>query len=316
MKYLTRLTLLDFVLLAAFVIVGTVWAGERFGASPSAAPQEADRTANAPPRPTAAEAIDAAVDAIVGADGVAFVDALLDVADAAAEAGNLEAMTAVMAFAEAFATGGDGAYEAAALRLEEMADDPIVGPLTRRMSAAFVSAIMALPQGPAPAGTEWAQVLVLPAGDGPFLGPLLGSVTWMLIADGTGIRGTLEIPDGPLTGTITIAPANAVGYAVDIVASFGGAIPLAPVARIDSVAAGDGTLAYDEPLEADLRIDGPWQISAGLWSATANNIAALREAETLAWNGVLADGGRFVIRLVLGDSGGLAIGDLLRTARL
>ena len=44
-----------------------------------------------------------------------------------------------------------------------------------------------------------------------------------------------------------------------------------------------------------------------LSSAASGNIFALREAETLAWSGVLADGGRFVARVVLGDTGRIAI---------
>lgn len=312
MKFLARLTIFDFALVIAFVIVGAIWAGQRSAPAPEAAFQPAV-TATAP---TAAEATDAAVDAIVAADGPAFVAALLDVANAAGDTGNIEAMAAVAAFADAFAGGDDRTYENAALRLEEMADDPVVGPLVRRMSTAFVSAVMDFPVGPAAQGTEWAQILVLPTGDTPIIGPLPGSVTWSVTPDGAMVAGAITIPDGPLTGTVTIAAASAPGTDIDIVAAFGGPLALAPIARIDSVSHGDGRLAYDEPFDADLRIDGPWQVTAGLSSASSGNIFALREAETLAWSGVLADGGRFVIRVVMGDTGRRAIEDLDRTGRL
>lgn len=307
MRFLTRLTLFDFVLLLAFAVAGVAWIatrGDQPAPSTGQFAQEATARSRAAATATVDQGIDAAVAAIIAGDGRGFIEGLRTVAAAARRDGHSEGAAAITALADAVATGDQRAYDIAEARIAELADDPIVSQLNQRLEAALISSFMAFPDANAGPGVEWAEILLIPDNDEELAPPALGIVRWSVEGSGTAraIVASVSIPDERFTGRVSIAPATASSFSVTAVADFDGPMTSTPINRLFGLSVGTGDLAFDRPLEADIRIDG-WRIEAGVWSSEPASLEALRNADTMAWTGTTADGGRFIIRIVKGATG-------------
>ncbi|MGV8839639.1 MAG: hypothetical protein ACWA6X_04980 [Bauldia sp.] len=303
MQLLRRLSLVDFALILALIVVGALAVANQRG------------TTGAP----------AGGIALTGQNIAAFEDALNALVTALAT--GQPADTPFAALSAAVGQAGDAALAPAVTDLgaaHAMRNDLGVAAALRtidglRGTSPFAEYVLdayaagtlnyALDAGPATpsTGREWVHLVWVSAGDQPFLGWQIatGEASWTVEPGNAAVALTFSIPGEGYSGTLRLAPAGP-GALVEASATFNTALAESVLRLGAPVDPNDGILILDLGEALAARPGGPWAGETRL-GEPPGLLADIRRAEEIAWTAALPDGRTFVMRLKLGETGRAAV---------
>lgn len=303
MQFLRRLSLVDFALIAALLVVGALAIMNQRDAN-SASGGLALSPQNIAAFQSAVEDMFTAV-----ATGQPADSAFAAIATTLDNAGDTAMASAVTALGTSYAMRDDTGIAAAQRTIRGL-----IG--TSRFALTVLSAYAdgtlnyALRSGPGTASTgrEWVQLIwVEITTNGVFIGWELatGEATWTVEPGNAAVNLTFTVPATGYTGTLRLAPAGP-GALVTASATFSAALARSVIALGDPVLSEDGILILDLGEGAEARPGQPWSGETRL-GEPPGLLDAIRRAEAIAWEASVPDGRTFVMRIMIGETGRAAI---------
>ncbi|MCC6735846.1 MAG: hypothetical protein IT534_06925 [Bauldia sp.] len=313
MQLLRRLSLVDFALILALVVVGALAVlnqRERTGAGTAGGDYVLTNQNIA--------AFEAAVDGLITAlaTGRAADAAFGAVSTTVATAGDTALAPVVTALGNAHAMRNELGITSALRSLDGLLD---TSPFAEYVLDAYAVGTLnyAFDAGPAtPAtGAEWVHLVwVTSVGDEPFLGWQIatGTATWTIEPGNSAVRLAFSVPGEGYSGTLLLAPASP-GALMEASATL--SVPLAEsmVQLGAEGAAGEGILILDLGQAIAARPGQPWSGETRL-GEPPGLVDDLRRSEEVVWRAVLTDGREFVMRIKMGETGRSAVATVFPAA--
>jgi len=301
MQFLRRLSLVDFALIAALVVVGVLAVMNQRDTTPGPG-GVALSSENVAAFQTAIDDLYTALATGQPADG-----AFAAVATAVETAGDTTLGRTVTDLGTAHAMA-DEARIADALRTI----NGLLGtsPFAEYVLSAYAGGTLnhALDTGTTtPAtGREWVHLIwVETAGDDAFVGWEIatGEATWTVEPGNIAVNLTFTVPGQGYTGTLRLAPAGPAAL-IEVAGTFNAPLSESIVALGEPVAGQD--LIIDLGEAANARPGQPWSGETRL-GEPPRLLDDLRRAEAIAWTATVPDGRTFVMRIMMGATGRAAI---------
>ncbi|MCW5714379.1 MAG: hypothetical protein KIT43_07710 [Bauldia sp.] len=304
MQFLRRLSLVDFALIVALVVVGALAISNQRGAT----------TAGGGGLALSNENISAFQDGLVDlftalATGQPAEAGFEAVATAVGNARDTALAPEVAELAAAHAMRNDPAIAASLARISRLTQ---TSPFAELFLNAYASGTLnyALQSGGAtPAtGREWVHLVwIETAPSGALLAWQLapGEATWSVEPGNAAVTLAFAVPGEGHTGTLRLAPASP-GAIVEALATFSAALTESMVALGEPVPLDDGILILDRGEATGARPGQPW-IGETRLGEPPGLLDDIRRAEAVVWTATLADGRTFLMRIRMGETGRAAV---------
>ncbi len=302
MQFLRRLSLVDFALIAALVVVGVLAVMNQ---RDTVAPGTGGLALSSENIAAFQTAIDDLYTAL--ATGQAADGAFAAVATAVETAGDTTLAPAVTDLGTAYAMA-DEARIADALRTINglLGTSPFAEYVLSAYAGGTLNNAFDVGTTTPATGREWVHLIwVETAGDDAFVGwdIATGEATWTVEPGNTAVNLTFTVPAEGYTGTLRLAPAGPAAL-VEVVATFSAPLSESIVALGEPVEGQD--LIIDLGEAANARPGQPWSGETRL-GEPPRLLDDLRRAEAIAWTATVPDGRTFVMRIMLGATGRAAI---------
>jgi len=301
MQFLRRLSLVDFALIAALVVVGVLAVMNQRDPTPGTG-GVALTSENIAAFQTAVDDLYAALATGQPADG-----AFAALATAVETAGDTALAPVVADLGTAYAMA-DEARIADALRTINglLGTSPFAEYVLSAYAGGTLNNAFNVGTTTPATGREWVHLIwVQAAGDDTFVGwdIATGEATWTVEPGNTAVNLTFTVPEQGYTGTVRLAPAGPAAF-VEVVATFSAALLESIVALGEPVDGQDLIIDLGEATNA--RPGQPWSGETRL-GEPPRLLDDLRRAEAIEWTATVPDGRTFVMRIMMGATGRAAI---------